>query len=93
MASQDETSDAQNDLLDENAKLRDSLTLLQGQLEDTNDKLEHLRSQLELRSSRASFVTAAHVQDLEVQIKQLTVPCVKISTRKLTSLRANATSK
>jgi hypothetical protein len=72
LALENDTSDAPSGLLDENAKLRDSLTLLHGQLQDTNAELEHLRSQLELRSSRASSVAANRVQDLEAQMEQLT---------------------
>ena len=58
--------------MDENAKLCNRLTLLHGQLEDTNAELERLRSLLELRSSHALSVAATRVQDLEVQTEQLT---------------------
>ena len=57
--------------LDENAKLRDSLTFLHRQFEDMNAELEHLRLRLDLRTSRALFAAAARMQVLKYKRNNL----------------------
>lgn len=69
---QNEAGSGDNDeLLEANANLRETVDILRAQLEDTNNEMVRLRGSLELRSSRASSVASSRIQELEDEIERL----------------------